>query len=187
MLETLKSSPKIMVELATGAGGGTSAVALNMSFDATLFTVDIGFNCMGNAIGIGKYLHKQADILSVCANFWYMPFADKSIDTVFTQCGLDESRENERTISEVARILKKGGKFVCTARKSSFMREATILEPFGFTEAESVKLMKKCRLYSDIETLKKCCAEHGLIEIHLSENTRKDSTVFVTVTFEKLK
>lgn len=159
--ETIKNMPSVIVELATGAGGGTSAVALKKTSDCTLFTVDIGIGCLGNAIGIGKYLKQKDSLLPVCANFWYLPFADKSIDSVCTFCGLDESRENEKTISETARILKSGGNFVCVSRKDAFMRQSNILEPFGFTKEEAIGQLKKCRLYSDIDTMIERCERHG--------------------------
>ncbi len=72
--ETLKNNPISVLELATGAGGGTAAVALEKNKDTILFTVDIGFECLGNAVGIGKYLKCKNTVLPVCANFWYLPF-----------------------------------------------------------------------------------------------------------------
>lgn len=162
-----KNSPSVIVELGTGAGGGTAAAALAMRDSSILFTVDIGFECLGNAIGIAKYQKKN--IVPVCANFWYLPFADCCIDAVCTYNGLDESRETERTVSEVSRILKQGGTFTVVSRKNSSMRQAAVLRPFGFTDEEIVCIMKKCRLYSDIDTLDEICLKHNF-----RLNTRKE-------------
>lgn len=155
-----KAHPQTIVELGTGAGGGTAAAALAMKDSSILFTVDIGFACLGNAIAIAKYQKKN--IVPVCANFWYLPFANCCIDAVCTYNGLDESRETERTVSEVSRILKKGGTFTVVSRKNSSMRQAAVLKPFGFTDEEIMCIMKKCRLYSDIDTLDEICLKHNL-------------------------
>lgn len=155
-----ETSPETIVELGTGAGGGTAAVALEMNENNRLFTVDIGFECLGNAIGIRKYQNKN--IIPVCANFWYLPFVDKSVDAVCTFNGLDESREIERTTAEVSRILKTGGTFTVISRKNAFMRQSAVLDPFGFTKEETAEMLKKCRLYSDVETLTEICEIHNL-------------------------
>lgn len=176
-------NPEIIVELGTGAGGGTAAAALSMKENARLFTVDIGFDCLGNAVGIARYQKKN--IIPVCANFWYLPFADNMAKAVCTYNGLDESRENERTISEISRILKTDGSFVAVSRKNSFMRQARVLEPFGFTEEETVELMKKCRLYGDTETLDEICGKYNLHLKSRKEFERNKDLIFVLSVFEK--
>ncbi len=178
------NNPEIIVELGTGAGGGTAAVALNMREKAVLYTVDIGFECLGNAVGIGKYQKKN--IVPVCANFWFLPFADESTDSVFTYNGLDESREIEKTVAEVSRILKSGGMFTVASRKNAFMRQAAVLEPFGFTQNEAVELLKKCRLYSDTEMLTEICRENGFELVSSREFVINESLIEVVSQFQKL-
>lgn len=177
------TSPEAIVELGTGAGGGTAAVALHMGNNSRLFTVDIGFECLGNAIGIAKYQKKR--IIPVCANFWYFPFADGSVDAVCTYNGLDESRENGRTVSEISRILKTGGTFTVVSRKNAFMRQAAVLEPFGFTKEETVEMMKKCRLYSDVDTLKEICEKYNMRLESQNEFQRNKDLTFVLSVFMK--
>ena len=157
------SSPKTIVEISTGAGFGTSAIADTKSKDVLIFTVDIGFACHGNVISIAKYLGVRDSLFPVCANFWSLPFADNSIDVVCSNFGLDESRENYKTISEVARILKSGGRFINVSRLNAFLRQFNILEPFGFNKEESIDLLKKARLYSDVSDLINLCNSYGLI------------------------
>lgn len=178
-----QNNPETIVELGTGAGGGTAAVALEMKKNARLITVDVGFECLGNAIGIAKYQKKN--IIPVCANFWYLPLADGGVDAVCTYNGLDESRENERTVAEVSRILKNGGNFTVTSRKNAFMCQSAVLEPFGFTSEETVEIMKKCRLYSDIDTLTEICRKNGLILKSQKEFERNKDLTFVVSEFEK--
>ena len=133
--------------------------------------MDIGFDCLGNALGIGEYLGREDQLLPVCANFWNLPFADKSMDVVCTFCGLDESRENDKTISETARVLKTGGKFICVSRENAFMRQKSILEPFGFTKEETIDWLRRCRMYSDVNTLVESCRQKGL------QFTAKESSI----------
>lgn len=149
-----------ILELATGADGGTASVALYMSKECELYTVDIGFDCLGNAFGIGKYQKKN--IVPVCANFWYLPFEDMSFHTVCTFCGLDESREINQTLKEISRVMKNGGKFVVVSRNDAFMRQYKILEPFGFTREETIDILKNCRMFSDLNSLDKLCRSNGL-------------------------
>jgi SAM-dependent methyltransferase len=156
------SSPSVIVELSTGSGFGTAAIADTKAEDSIIFTIDIGFNCHGNIVGIADLLGTKDSLFSICANFWSMPFPDNSIDVVCSHFGLDESRENDKTITEVARILKKNGRFVSVSRKHAFIRQYNILEPFGFSEKESISLLKKARLYSDVPNLIDHCKSKGL-------------------------
>lgn len=149
-----------ILELATGAGGGTASVALYMPKDCNLYTVDIGFGCLGNAFGIEKYQKKN--IIPVCANFWYLPFKDNSFNTVCTACGLDESRELIETLKEVSRVLADNGRFVVISRNNAFMRQHRILAPFGFTEKETIEILKDCRMYSDLNSLDEMCDSLGM-------------------------
>ncbi len=184
--ETLKNNPATILELATGAGGGTAAVALKKDENAKLFTVDIDFKCLGNAIGIGKYLKQKDTILPVCANFWYLPFKDEYFDSVCTYCGFDESRENEKTISEIARVLKKGGTLVFTSRENAFMRQANILRPFGFTKEETIEILRKCRLYSDIKSTIKLCEKYGITFQKKKDFKRNEDLTFSVITLKKV-
>ena len=153
-----------ILELSTGAGTGTAIVAYVMPKDARLYTVDIDFSCLGNAAGIARYHEKT--VFPVCANFWYLPFADASFDLVCTLNGLDESREIQRTLAEAARVLRPGGQFLVFSRKSAYMRQNRILADFGFNAAETEALLRTCRMYASAEDLIERCREYHL---HLTE------------------
>lgn len=172
-----------ILELATGAGGGTASVALYMSKDCDLYTVDIGFDCLGNAFGVSKYQNKN--IIPVCANFWYLPFKDKTFDTVCTACGLDESRELIETLKEVSRILADNGRFVVVSRNNAFMRQHRILEPFGFTEKETLKILKDCRMYSDLDNLDETCDSLDMKLISRKEFRDNDTIAFSVSEYRK--
>lgn len=172
-----------ILELATGAGGGTASVALYMPEDCDLYTIDIGFECLGNAFGVGKYQKKN--IIPVCANFWYLPFKDKTFDTVCTACGLDESRELIETLKEVSRILADNGRFVVISRNNAFMRQHRILEPFGFTEKETIEILKVCRMYSDLNNLDEICDSLGMKLISRKEYRDNENIAFSVSEYRK--
>ncbi len=172
-----------ILELATGAGGGTASVALYMPKDCDLYTVDIGFDCLGNAFGIGKYQKKN--IIPVCANFWYLPFKDKSFKTICTVCGLDESREIIETLKEVSRVLADNGRFVVLSRNNAFMRQYRILEPFGFTEKETLEILKSCRMYSDLNNLDEICNTLGMKLISRKEYRDNENVAFSVSEYRK--
>lgn len=177
------NSPETILELGTGAGGGTAAIALQMTENTVLFTVDIGFSCLGNAVGIRKYQKKN--IIPVCVNFWYLPFADESFDAVCTYNGLDESREIERTVEQVSRVLKKGGTFTVMSREKAYMRQGKVLEPFGFAHEEITEIMSKCRAYSDIDSLTILCRNYGLILKKQEKFDRGNNLISVLSQFVK--
>ena len=172
-----------ILELATGAGGGTASVALYMPKECELYTVDIGFDCLGNAVGIGKYQKKR--IVPVCANFWYLPFKDKSFKTICTVNGLDESREMPETLKEVSRLLADNGRFVVTSRNNAFMRQHRILEPFGFTEKETLEILKDCRMYSDLNNLDEICDSLGMTLMSRKEFRDNENVAFSVSEYKK--
>ena len=154
--------PPVVLELSTGSGFGTAAVADKKADGCVMFTMDIGYDCHGNTVSIAKYLRMQDSLFPVCANFWHMPFANESVDAVCSHFGLDESREMHRTLTEVARVLKPGGRFVNVSRSNASFRSFNLFEPFGFTREETVEIIRAARIYSDTESLVKDCARHGL-------------------------
>ena len=178
-----ESGTKNILELSTGAGTGTATAANAMADDACLYTVDIGFSCHGNAVGIAKYLGKT--IQPVCANFWFLPFRDEAFDLVCTLNGLDESREIQRTLSQAARVLKPGGHFLVFSRKSAFMRQRSVLEEFGFSQRETEDCLQKCRLYASAEHLIGLCREHRLELISSKEFVKDEMTTWVVTLFRK--
>ena len=154
--------PSVIVELSTGAGMGTAAVADKKASDCIMFTLDISYGCHGNAVGIADYLDIRNSLFPVCANFWYCPFADQSVDVVCSCYGLDESRETPSTISEVSRMLKKGGNFVNVSISSALWRQYELFKQYGFSYDETKELMKVARLYCDTDELINECSKHGL-------------------------
>lgn len=179
------SKPESVVELATGSGFGSCAVLFEKPAKRCVFSVDVDFACLGNAAGIASLLGESESVLPVDANFWYLPFAENTIDTVCTHFGLDEAREIPRILEETARILRRGGRFICTARIHPFDRQRRILEPFGFMEEEANALFRTARLYAGPENLIKLCEARGLRLLSLKNFERPDSFGRSVLLFEK--
>lgn len=177
------AKPSVLLELSTGAGLGTSAVADKKARECLMYTMDIGYACHGNAVSIAKYLRVKDTLLPVCANFWHMPFADGSLDAVCSHFGLDESREIALTIGEVSRVLRPGGRFVNVSRASADLRSFELFEPFGFTREEMMEVCKAARLFSDTEALVELCAGQNLVLAERNNfQTGRDRTMEVDVT-----
>jgi len=181
------SRPSVVVELSTGAGTGTAAVADKKAGDCVMFSMDISFGCHGNTVSIAKYLDIRDSLLPICANFWHMPFADESVDVVCSHFGLDESREINRTISEISRILRPGGRFVNVSRSSAASRSFDLFEPFGFTRDEMVEVCKTARLFGDTQGLVDECARHGLtfVEKHIFPTAQERIQEVAVCVFER--
>ena len=181
------SRPSVIVELSTGSGTGTAAVADKKAPDCTMYSMDISFGCHGNTVSIAKYLDIEDTLLPVCANFWHMPFADESVDAVCSHFGLDESREINRTISEISRILKPGGRLVNVSRSSAASRSFDLFEPFGFTKEEMLEVMRATRLYTDTQGLVDECAGHDLAFVgkHLFPTAQERVQEVAVCVFEK--
>ncbi len=161
--EVYRDCPETIVEISTGMGFGTGAIAMKNK-KSRIFTVDIDIACHGNAVGIEKALGKENTIFPVVANFWQMPFADRSTEVVCSHGGLEEARELPLVVSEIARILAEGGKFVCSSKTQAKDRQYKLFEPFGFTWKEVKTLLERCRLYSGVEKLVEICRQYGLTE-----------------------
>ncbi len=69
--------------------------------------------------------------------------------------------------------------------QNAFMRQAAVLEPFGFCESEVLELLKKCRLYSDTKNLREKCEENSLKLLSSKEFVINDSLTTVVSVFDK--
>lgn len=82
-----------------------------------------------------------------------MPFENELFDVVCTHYGLDESGELPTTLSQIARVLKKNGKFIGICRTTAYDRHKRFFELFNVEEEEARTLLDKSRLYSGFDDL----------------------------------
>ena len=91
---------------------------------------------------------------------------------------MDESREMNKTLEEIARVLADNGRFVVVSRNNAFMRQFRILEPFGFTEQETIEILKKCRMFSDLAALDEICSSLQMELISRKEYRDNENIAF---------
>lgn len=141
---------------------GTCAVLKHLLPGNRMISVDIDFVCVRNADTLAKFFKADDRVCGLNANLWDLPLEDSIFDIVCTHYGLDESREVPTTLSEVARLLKVGGRFIAIARGNPYIRHKEIMKLFGITEQECSHLLQKARMYSEFDGLVKFASESRL-------------------------
>lgn len=157
-----ESEPKVIVELGTGAGMGTNALIETGLRSARLITTDMDYACLGNAEGLAKCYCLEDQVDGIVASFWYMPFADNSIDVVCSHYGVDESRVTSRVIEEVARVLAPDGRFTAVVRSDGSFRLLRFLDQFGFRQEELREMAVRADIYPGTERLIEIAEGAGL-------------------------
>lgn len=158
-----KVQNSVIVELGTGAGLGTCGVLSNGFTSNHLVTIDIDYACLGNAIGLAKYLHLEKQIDTVCANFWSIPIRTSSVDVVCSHYGLDEARRIPQIISEVSRILKPHGRFILISRTDHLSRLRSAFNNYEFSEEEYEQLNEEAEHNPGVNAIQRISMENGLI------------------------
>jgi len=164
-----------ILELGSGAGMGTWAVASQLRPGNSLISTDFDPMCIRNADGIARHLGLSGRVAGLLANFWRLPFADASLDAVCTHYALDEAREVPSILAEVARVLRPGGRFILTARINPWDRQRKFMEPFGIAPEECNALLQRARLQCGPEGLVKWAAQAGLSLIDRTDYTPEGS------------
>lgn len=104
-LQVIELAPKTILDL--GAGTAQHSMQLQQQFpSAEVFAVDFA----DNLLKVNAAQYQQLNY--VCADMDYLPFADNSIDFVFSNCVLQWSCNLEATFSEIRRVLKPGAIFL---------------------------------------------------------------------------
>ena len=176
-----------ILELATGAGMGLWAVVKDFPAFPTsrLVSIDIDYPCTRNAEGIARYFNVADRVGGLPANFWFLPFAGEMFDCVCTHYGLDESREIQRTLQEVSRVLLPGGRFVVVARKNPYDRQGQYMSMFNISADECNPLLKKARLYSGPDNLITTAQTHDLILVNKTVYKPENGHHRVLLVFQK--
>lgn len=157
-----EASPEIVVELGTGAGLGTYSLVKTGLPNAVLITSDVDYACAGNADGLAKVHGVEERVNGIAAGFWFLPFADNSIDVVCSHYGIDESRETGRVVDEVVRVLRPGGRFVAVCRSDPAYRLSMFLGQFDFGRQELGELARMANLFPGSEGLVRIARAKGL-------------------------
>ena len=174
-----------ILELGSGAGLGTWSVASQLRPGSVFISTDFDAMCIRNADAIARHLGLQDRMSGLLANFWRLPFADQSLDTVCTHYALDEAREVPSILAEVARVLRPGGRFDLTARINPWDRQRKLMEPFGIAPEECNALLRRARLQCGPEGLIGWASQTGLSLLDRTDYTPEHSHARTILAFEK--
>jgi len=141
------TNPKVLLELGCGACFGTQLVVEHYRIFERLFTIDVDFVCTKVADGLFTYRGEIHKIDPIVGSFWFLPFRDDSINAVFTRGGLNESREIDRVLQEVSRVLKPGGRFVCLERDEPNL-PLPLFDDLGFSIDDKRFMASIARIYA---------------------------------------
>jgi len=75
----------------------------------------------------GKFKSKEKYFTYNCFDFQEIPYADSSFDVVIANNVLFYAKDREKVISELHRVLKKGGLFCCSTYGKQHMKEIELL------------------------------------------------------------
>lgn len=153
---------KIM-EMTVGSGVGTNAIVRSMTDKMFYMGVDIDFLCAKNADAIGRYYSKNA--IGICTSLWNLPFSDNMFDVLCSHFGFDECREIPTILKEAVRVLKPGGRFISVSRHNIWIRRHEIFEKYDISEKEALNMMRKARLYTDLDYFDTLACEAGLVKV----------------------
>jgi len=174
-----------IVELGTGAGMGTWAVASRLRPGSVLVSTDFDPLCIKNADAIARHLGLEDRMTGLLANFWRLPFAEEAVDAVCTHYALDEAREAPSILAEVSRVLRPGGRFILTARIHPWDRQRKFFEPFGIAEEECNALLRRARLQCGPEGLIDWAARAGMALLDRKDYTPQGSHARTVLQFQK--
>ncbi|MCL2494965.1 MAG: class I SAM-dependent methyltransferase [Oscillospiraceae bacterium] len=174
-----------ILELGTGAGMGTWAVASQLRPGSVLVSTDFDPLCVKNADGIARHLGLQDRMTGLLANFRRLPFADASLDVACTHYALDEAREVPAILDEMTRVLRPGGRFILCARVNPWDRQKKFMEPFGIAPDECDALLKRARMHCGPEGLTEWAARAGLALLDRRDYTPEHSHARTVITLAK--
>jgi len=174
-----------ILELGSGAGLGTWAVASQLLPGSVFVSTDFDAMCIRNADAIARHLGLQDRMAGLLANFWRLPFADESLDAVCTHYALDEAREVPSILAEVSRVLKPGGRFILCARITPWVRQRKYMEPFGVAPEECDALLRRARLQCGPDGLTEWASQAGLALLDRTDYTPEGSHARTVLQFQK--
>ena len=90
-------------------GWGVSAMAVARSFHCKLVGLDLGAEAVAHATTAAAQSRKS-DSVFLQGDGELLPFADDSFDVVLSECALSTFPDKDRTVADIARVLKPGGR-----------------------------------------------------------------------------
>ncbi len=104
-LELMLIEPKVILDIGSGTGVATAELAKRYK-KAQIFALDFAFPMLLQTRKRGSWLRRPR---CVCADLEQLPFADNSVDLIYSNAALQWSNDLEYTFGEFMRVLRPGG------------------------------------------------------------------------------
>lgn len=111
-------SGEVCVDLGSGRGTDVLRLAEEVGEKGFVYGVDISDGMIRKAKSTAEKLGAK-NVKFLKAELEVLPIEDKIVDLVISNCTLNHSSDKQKVWNEVARILKKGGRFVVSDIYSS--------------------------------------------------------------------
>jgi malonyl-CoA O-methyltransferase len=108
-LDLVKLQPHTILDIGAGTGVATHALSIRYK-KSHVIAFDLAPNMLRHARQRGNFFHKLMTKRGfICGDAEYLPFADNSIELIFSSSTLQWCSDLDHTFSELKRILKPGG------------------------------------------------------------------------------
>ena len=108
-LEYIKTEPKTILDIGSGTGVATQALGKRYK-KARVIALDLAPNMLKQARSKSGFLQRFKNNRDfICADAEQLPFADNSVDLIFSSSTLQWCTDLDKTFSDIKRILKPGG------------------------------------------------------------------------------
>jgi malonyl-CoA O-methyltransferase len=118
-LDFMRLAPGMILDL--GAGTGRASRALAKRYPAArVIESDLAFGMLRGARGLGRWFRRRR---TVCADAELLPFADASLDLVFSSLMLQWCNDPGVVFAELQRVLRPGGLLIFSTLGPDTLRE----------------------------------------------------------------
>jgi len=104
-LELMLIEPRVILDIGSGTGVATAELSRRYK-KARIMALDFAFPMLQKTRKRGSWLRRPR---CVCADLEHLPFADGSVDLIYSNAALQWSNDLEHTFSEFMRVLRPGG------------------------------------------------------------------------------
>ena len=118
LYEVITHPGEVCVDLGSGRGTDVIRLAEEVGAEGFVYGIDISDGMLTKAeatarkLGVSNVKFIKTDLQNLLLN-------DKSVDLVISNCTINHAPDKQRVWNEIARILKKGGRFVVSDIYSS--------------------------------------------------------------------